>query len=108
MLRELLRELLSHQEDMEVVGEVLDPLEILYAVRETEADLVVTTLPESGEPGISSHLLAEYPELLVLAVSPRRNRARLYRQVVLREELSDTADEGLLSTIRRVSSTSRD
>ena len=101
MLRELLKDLIGRQDDMAVVGEALDPLEILYAVRKTEAEVVVTTLPESGEPGISSHLLAEYPELVVVALAPDGNQAMLYRQVLLEERLDGTADEVLLSTLRQ-------
>ena len=101
MLRELLRELIAGQGDMQVVGEALDPLEILYAVRKTEADVVVTTLPAVGEPGISSHLLAEYPDVLVLALAPDGGRAMLYRQVLLEEKLQSTNDNVLLSTLRQ-------
>ena len=101
MLRELLKELICRQADMEVVGEALDPLEVLYAVRQTEADVVVTTLPESGEAGISSHLLAEYPQLLVLALAPDGNGAVLYRQVLVKEVLPSTANDALLSVVRQ-------
>ena len=101
MLRELLKDLICRQSDMEVVGEALDPLDVLYAVRKTEADVVVTTLPKSGEPGISSHLLAEYPDLLVLALAPDGSDATLYRQVLVRESLRREALDGLLSTVRQ-------
>lgn len=108
MLRELLRDLVCQQPDMDVVGEALDPLEVLYSVRKTEADIVVTTLPRSGEPGISSHLLAEFPELLVLALAPAGDRATLYRQVVVTEKLGSTADDVLLSTLRRAAAVPSD
>ena len=104
MLRELLKDLICRQGDMEVVGEALDPLEVLYAVRKTEADVVVTTLPESGEAGISSHLLAEYPELLVLALAPDGSDAMLYRQVLVKESVHGEAFDGLLSVVRQASS----
>ncbi len=103
MLRELLRELIGGQGDMQVVGEALDPLEILYAVRKTEADVVVTTLPATGEPAITSHLLAEYPDVLVLALAPDGGRAVLYRQVLLKEKLQSTNNSVLLSTLRQAS-----
>lgn len=89
---------------MDVVGEALDPLEVLLAVRRTEADVVVTSLPDSGQPGISSHLLAEYPHLVVLALAPAGDRAMLYRQVVVEQAIDSTADNDLLATIRQVTS----
>lgn len=101
MLRELLKDLVCRQSDMEVVGEALDPLEVLYSVRKTEADMVVTTLPESGEPGSSSHLLAEYPQLLVLALAPDGSDAMLYRQVVVKERVRGEAYDALLSRVRQ-------
>ena len=102
MLRELLRSLIQRQADMEVMGEVLDPVELLLAVDETQADVVVVDLPESGEePGICSHLLAEYPQLLVLALSPGRDRAILYRQSIIKEELSKLSEDEILEAIRK-------
>jgi len=101
MLRELLKDLICRQTDMEVVGEALDPLEVLYAVRKTEADVVVTTLPKSGEPGISSHLLAEYPQLLVLALAPDGSDATLYRQVLVKESVRGEAQDALLAMVRQ-------
>ena len=49
---------LQQQSDIEVVGTVLDPIELLVAVEDTQADVVIVTLPDTGEmPGICSHLL---------------------------------------------------
>jgi len=102
MLRELLRDLIQRQADMEVVGEMLDPVELLLAVGETHADVVVVGLPDSDdEPGICSHLLAEYPHLLILALSPERDRAFLYRLGICKEQLSKASDEEILAAIRQ-------
>src|ERR1700756_5385427 len=67
LLYESLENLIQCQTDMEVVGEVFDPVELLLMVGRTQADVVVIALPSSDEePGIFSHLLAEYPQLLIL------------------------------------------
>ena len=108
MLRELLRGLIIRQGDMRVVGEAVDPLEVLYLARKTEADVVITTLPDSGEPGISSHLLAESPDLVVVALAPDGNQAMLYRQILLKEELGGPAGETFVDTLRQAASRSRD
>jgi DNA-binding NarL/FixJ family response regulator len=103
LLRDFLRELIQCQTDMEVVGEVVDPVNLLLAVGETDADVVVVTLAASGEaPGICSHLLTEYPQLFILALSPERERAFLWRQSVSEEQLSIESDEEIVAAIRRV------
>jgi DNA-binding NarL/FixJ family response regulator len=102
-LRTGLATLLQKQSDIEVVGTVLDPIELLVAVGDTQADVVVVTLPDSGEmPGICSHLLHEYPQLLILALSSARTRACIYRRAITVEPLADISDEGILSAMRRV------
>ena len=102
-LRAGLATFLQQQSDIEVVGTVLDPIELLVAVEDTQADVVVMTLPDTGEmPGICSHLLHEYPQLLILALSPDRTRACVYRQAITVELLADISDEGILAALRRV------
>jgi DNA-binding NarL/FixJ family response regulator len=101
-LRTRLARLLRLQSDIEVVGTVLDPIALLSAVGETQAEVVVVTLPESGEmPGICSHLFYEYPELVILALSSTRSRAYVYRQVMTVEQLSSPLDEDILAAVRK-------
>jgi len=101
VLRRYLEELLQHQSDVEVIGTVLDPVKLLMTVEDTQADVVIVTLPSSGKmPGICSHLLYEYSQLLILALSSDRTKARVYRQVITVEHLADTSDEGILLAIR--------
>ena len=102
MLRELLRKSLATHADMEVVGEVTDPVRVLMKVRETGCNVVIVSLPESGEePGICSHLLLEYPDLVVLAVSPVRDLAVAYRLSIDRTEIEGFSTESLVGVIRR-------
>ena len=101
-VRETLEELLQHQSDVEVVGTVREPIEILLAVDETQAEVVVLTLPESGEiPGICTHLLTEYPRLLILALAADRESACLYRRGIVVEPLPNVSEDGILGVIRR-------
>ncbi len=69
MVLEIMREMVQRQEDMEVVGEILDPIGLLVAVREREADAVILTLKDYEEPGLCSHLVAEYPNLTILSLA---------------------------------------
>lgn len=102
LFRESVADLVRRQADMEVVGVVSDPLELLLAVSETQAEVVVLNLPESGEdPGICSHLLAEYRELLILAIPIQSNEAVSYREVTLKESFSVGSEEEVIAAIRK-------
>ena len=86
-----------------MVGTVVDPIEVLVAVGDTEADVAVVTLPDSGAmPGMCSHLFYAYPQLLILARSSARTRACVYRQAITVEPLADLSDEGMRTAVRRV------
>jgi DNA-binding NarL/FixJ family response regulator len=101
-LRIFLEEILQRHTDVEVAGTVSDPVELLIAVEDTQADVVVVTLPNSGEmPGICSHLFNEYPQLLILALLPDRTRAWIYQQVTAVEQLINTSEEEILKAIRK-------
>jgi len=69
LMREVIRELINGQQDMEVVDEALDPVEVLVAARETKADAVILATKDSEEPGLCSHLLVEFPNLTILGLA---------------------------------------
>lgn len=106
LLRESLVNLIQFQDDIddiEVVGEVFDLVELLLMVGRTQADVVVMAMQDSDEePGICSHLLTEYPQLLVLVLSSERESAFLYRQITSKEYVSEVSKGGILKAIRRV------
>ncbi len=97
MMREVVKELIERQEDMEVVGEVLDPLGLLVAVRETEADAVILGVMDSEEPGLCSHLLAEYPNLTILGLASDGKTAFIRPR---RQEIDDPSEESILGALR--------
>ncbi len=97
---ERLQALFEQDPDIEVVGQVTDAVDVLLAVDEMQADVVVQTWPHSGKPpGSVSTLLAEYPELLVIGVPPRQDRAWACRQRIARTRLP--AIEDLIPEIHR-------
>ncbi|ETX03459.1 response regulator transcription factor [Candidatus Entotheonella palauensis] len=101
--RQFLEAIFRQQSDVQLVGTVLDPIELLIEVEHTEADVVVITLPDSGDiPGICSHLLHQYPQLLILALSADCQRACTYQQVIATEPLAVASEENILLAIRRV------
>jgi len=83
MLRELLGNLIQREDGMEVVADVADPMDLLFGVDLSEVDAVIHAWPESHEmPGICTHLLAEYPDLLVLGIPPDAQSVYACRQEI--------------------------
>ena len=106
LLHESLVNLIQCQTDIEVVGEVFDLVDLLLIVGKTQADVVVLALPDSDEdPGICSHLLIEYPQLLIFVLSPELENAFLYRQIIAKECVSEVSKGGILEAIRKVNKT---
>ena len=101
MLRESLLAILEKESGVEVWAIEPDPFELLVAVERHGADVVVVTLPGSGDdPGIGSHLLLEYPQLLVVALEPETGGGFTYRLVIAKEEIGHLDSEGLLALVR--------
>ncbi len=97
------RTLLTQEGNLEVVGVAKDPVDTLLKVGETQADLVVIDLPPSREdPGLCSHLLAEYPQLKVMAVSNSGDIGVLYRTGTIRLDLSFSSPQVLRHQIQEL------
>jgi DNA-binding NarL/FixJ family response regulator len=104
-LQATLRELFQDQIDIQLVGEDLDPIRVLLAVGDHQADAVVVTIPFVGQDiGICSHLLAEYPDLTVLAFQSDGRAVYLLRRGIVREKLRKTSGEAILAAIREIRS----
>lgn len=92
VLQETLGNALSQQADM-VVARTGNYVEVLLAVRETQADVVVIGMEDTEPPGIASHLLEEYPSLRIIVVDIDDQRAFRYElrpALVLIGEASST------------------
>jgi hypothetical protein len=61
--------------DIEMVGVVAGPAELLLAAGLLHADVLVVSMVGDGLPGVASHLLDQYPHVTVLAVAPDGRRA---------------------------------
>ena len=60
MISDVIRNIVESQLDMVLIGEVVDPIRLIYATRDTEVDaIIVTPMNTNGIPRICSHLLAE-------------------------------------------------
>lgn len=82
--------------DLEIVGVLESPLELLLRANELRADVVVISqLQDGGEPGICSHLLLEHPNLAVVLL-PSPSGPNLLWRMVLRKESWDGASRDAL------------
>jgi DNA-binding NarL/FixJ family response regulator len=101
LLSEVIRYMIEHQSDMEVVGEVLDPLQLLHASRKTVVDVVIITpLKANGEPKICHVLLAEHPLLIIVTQSAKGEAAYLYQSGVDKQRIDEPSGQSILGAIR--------
>lgn len=96
-----IRPLIGLPGDIEVVSEIVDPLEILMAVRELGVDAVLVASAVDGAGGLSSHLLAEYPDLTVISVLPTSDRAYIEQRLPHRWSVGDPWSRNLVDALRR-------
>jgi DNA-binding NarL/FixJ family response regulator len=107
LLSEVIRFLIEHQPDMEIVGEVLDPLQLLHASRKAAVDVVIITpLKANGEPKICHLLLAEHPLLKIVTQSANGEAAYLYQAGVDKKRIEEPSGHSILGVIREALSKS--
>ncbi len=101
MLCDTLSDLLRRQEGIEVVGQAARPLDVLVAVEKARANVVLLTFPQFPElPGLCSHLFAEFPEVVVVGISPDGQYACTCRQEVRVKRLESGGLGELLAELR--------
>ena len=100
MILDMLARVAVDQSDLEIIEEIGDGVELLVAVGQTHADVVVLGLRDSELPGICSHLLSEYPDLKILGVTADGRRGFLYELRPQRIPLGEISPEKLCAAIR--------
>lgn len=101
LLSEVIRYLVARQPDMEVVSEVLDPIELLFAARATSVDVVIVTpLDSDGETKLCRHLLAEHPHLIIVALSAQGEAAFLYGSRSPKKRVDEPSEQSILGAVR--------
>ena len=101
LARDVVKEIIERQGDMEVVREAVQRFDLLLAVRETHADAVILSAGDSDVQGLCSHLLAEYPGLTILALSVEGRSAFVEQLCPSRREISDPSTERVLAALRQ-------
>ena len=94
--------MVEHQPDMELVSEVLDPIELLFIAGKTQVDVVIITPVNSeGEPRICRLLLVEHPGLKAVTLSARGDIAFLYQSNSHRKRIDEPSGQSILDAIRK-------
>ncbi|MBN2001256.1 hypothetical protein JW935_27175 [candidate division KSB1 bacterium] len=102
MLSDVIRNMVEHQQDMEVIGEVLDPIELLIAAKEIPVDVVIITpLKADGKPRICFKLLEEHPFLKILILSAEGKTAVLYQSNIPAIHIEKPSVQAIFQTIRK-------
>ncbi len=103
LLSEVIRNMIARQPDMEVMGEVLDPIELLLAVKTTAAEVVIVTpLDSEQEPRLCRRLLADYPDLKIVTLSRTGEAATLYESGSRQQRIIEPSEQSILGAIRGV------
>ena len=102
MLSEVIKSMIGHQIDMEVVGEVLDPIELFAAVKLLPVDvIIITPLNTKGEPRICTRLLEEHPLLKIIVLSAKSETCFLYQLDAPTIRINEPTEQIILEAIRK-------
>jgi chemotaxis response regulator CheB len=101
MLVDGLRQIVAEQPDVEVVGDFADyGVELLVAVGQTRADVVILGVSTSELPGVCSHLLGEYPRVKVLALTADGRTAFVHGYRTQTVQIEEASWRGLIDMVR--------
>ncbi len=101
LISDVLRNLIERQPDMKVAGEIIDPIELIFALRETPVDVVIITPHKAnGYPRICRQLLKEYPLLRILILTSESQSVYIFQSGVKREHIEKPTEQIILNAIR--------
>ena len=100
MLPDAIRRLVEDQDDMEVVGDCRGPMKILQETGRLSADAVILAQEQEEEPGLCSQLLAVYPDLVILSVTPDLTTVATLRLSSRRQEFADLHQDDIVQPLR--------
>jgi DNA-binding NarL/FixJ family response regulator len=97
-----LRALVEENDQLKIIGQAEEPVDMLLQAKRLNADIVVLSQSRhGGEPGICSHLLLEYPNLVVVLV-PSDNGPKVVCRMVLHREVRDASIAALRIMLRKL------
>ena len=101
LLSDVMRNLIARQPDMKVVGEVIDPNELLFALQTTSADvIIITPLKANGYPKICVELLKEHPQLRILILTENSETVYIFQSGSNRKCIKKPSERLIFNAIR--------
>jgi DNA-binding NarL/FixJ family response regulator len=101
IMREVMRQLIERQPDMEIVGEVLAFSALVAIAQETRADVIVIALEDSEALQLISQLLAECPGMTILILASKGDAAFIEQLSLGRREIADPSEAHILNALRQ-------
>jgi DNA-binding NarL/FixJ family response regulator len=102
IMREVMKQLIERQPDMEIVGEILDLSALSRVAEEAAADVIIVALEDSDALRLGRQLLAERPEMAILALAAKGNAAFIEQVRLGRREIAEPSEATILSALRHV------
>lgn len=99
-MRGIIRDLLSAEQGIDLVGETSDDVDLAELVHATRADVIVMGLNDTGLPAAGERLLAQHPRVRLLGVVADGRDAVLYELRPHRQSLGEVSPEALVSAVR--------
>jgi DNA-binding NarL/FixJ family response regulator len=100
IMREVMRQLIKRQPDMEIVGEILDLSALLRTAKETAADVIIVALEDSVALGLGGQLFAECPSVIILELASQGDVAFMGQVCLGRREIAEPSEANILSALR--------
>ena len=101
LLSDVMRNLIERQPDMIIVGDVIDPIKLIFALQVTPADVVIITPHKAnGAPRICDQLLKEYPKLTILILTQESESVYIFKSGLHRKRIERPSEQTLLDMIR--------
>jgi DNA-binding NarL/FixJ family response regulator len=100
IMREVMRQLIERQPDMEIVAEVFDLSALSRIAEETAADVIIVALEDSNALRRGRQLLAERPKMALLALAAKGDAAFIEQVRLGRREIAEPSEANILSAIR--------
>jgi DNA-binding NarL/FixJ family response regulator len=100
LLSEVIQNMIAHQPDRIMDGDVIDPIKLLHATSKTFVDVVIVTpLNAYGVSKICSRLLAKHPRMKIVTLSSKGAAASLYHSGAGKQRSDEPSGQLIFGTI---------
>jgi DNA-binding NarL/FixJ family response regulator len=100
MLMDIVKNIVVSQDDFELAGEIIDQAELLQAVTNVQANVIVLGAPVGSETEDYHDLLYERPRMKIIVIAADGRDAVLHELQPRLIQLGDVAPASLIAAIR--------